>query len=46
MDFLNPESNLINNSALFASLYAIWFYVTKKITNAVCTMNNGVIDYN
>lgn len=46
MDFLNPESNLINNSALFASLYAIWFYVTRKITNAVCTMNNGVIDYN
>ena len=46
MDFLNPNSNLMNNSALFASLYALWFYITKKLTNATNTMNNGVINYN
>jgi hypothetical protein len=46
LDFLNPESKIMNNSALFASLYAIWFYITRKLTDSVRTMSNGVIDYN
>jgi hypothetical protein len=46
LDFLDPNSSIMNNSALFASLYALWFYLSKKLTNVVNTMNNGVINYN
>ena len=37
------DKSLINNSALFASLYAIWFYLTKKFTNSINSDRNGVI---
>ncbi len=46
LDFLNPKQSLINNSALFASLYAIWYYSTHKITNKIHSDNNGVVYYN
>ncbi len=46
LDFLNPESNLINNSALIGILYALWFYITKKLTNTINSDSNGVIYYN
>ena len=46
LDFLNPQSNLINNSALLAVLYSIWYYITKKLTNYINTDNNGVVYYN
>jgi hypothetical protein len=46
LEYLNPNSNLINNSALIASLYACWFYITKKLTNSINSDNNGVIYYN
>ena len=35
LDFLEPEPSVLNNSALIATFYAIWFYVTKKLTNAI-----------
>jgi len=46
LDFLDPNSSIMNNSALFATLYAIWYYITKKLTNYSNTMSNGVINYN
>jgi hypothetical protein len=46
LQFLEPDSNYLNNIALFSSLYAIWFYITRKLTNYVNTSSNGVINYN
>jgi uncharacterized BrkB/YihY/UPF0761 family membrane protein len=40
---LNPD--LLNNSALFASLYAIWFFMVKKLSNSINSDQNGVIRY-
>lgn len=45
LDFLNPEGDLLNNSALFAMFYAIWFYITKKLANIINSDVNGVIYY-
>jgi hypothetical protein len=45
LDFLKPTSSMLNNSSLFATLFAIWFYFTKKITNSIYTDNNGVINF-
>jgi len=45
LDFLNPDGDLLNSSALFALLYAIWFYITKKLTNTINSDSNGVIYY-
>jgi hypothetical protein len=45
LDFLNPNPQLLNNSALIAILYSIWYYLSKKITNLIYTDNNGVIYY-
>jgi len=39
----NPE--LLNNSALFATLYAVWYYLVKKLTNGINSDDNGVIYY-
>jgi hypothetical protein len=40
---LNPDT--INDSLLFASLYGIWYYFTKKICNAIHSDTNGVIRF-
>lgn len=45
LDILKPNPTLLNNSALFATFYAIWFYITKKITNLINSDKNGVINY-
>lgn len=45
LDILNPNPSLLNNSALFATFYAIWFYITKKLSNAINSDKNGVINY-
>jgi hypothetical protein len=45
LDFINPNGDLLNSSALFAVFYAIWFYLTKKITNSINSDANGVIYY-
>jgi hypothetical protein len=42
---LTLNSNLLNNSALFASLYAIWFFLVKKLSNSINSDQNGVIRY-
>lgn len=41
----NDENILLNNSALFATFFAIWFYITKKLTNSINSDKNGVISY-
>lgn len=41
----NPFNSPLNNSALIASLYAIWFYLTKKISNSINSDKNGVIHF-
>ena len=38
---LNKE--IINNSALFASFFTIWFWITKRLTNSINSDSNGVI---
>jgi quinol-cytochrome oxidoreductase complex cytochrome b subunit len=43
LDIIEPEPKLLNNSCLFASLFCIWFYLTKKITNSINSDRNGVI---
>lgn len=45
LDFLNPKQSLLNNSGLFACLFAIWYYLTKKLTNIINSDSNGVIYY-
>ena len=40
---LNIE--IINNSSLFAPFFAIWFYITKKLSNSINSDKNGVIYY-
>jgi hypothetical protein len=45
LEFLNPESQYINNVWLFATLYAIWYYFTKIFTNLINSDNNNVIYY-
>jgi hypothetical protein len=45
LDFLNPHPSILSDSCIFAFLYAIWFYLTKKITNTVNSDKNGVIIY-
>jgi hypothetical protein len=45
LDFVNPEPNVLNNSALVAVFFSIWYYFTKKWTNAINSDKNGVIYY-
>ncbi len=40
---LNVEGNMLDNSALIASLYCFWFYITKKLSNSINSDSNGVI---
>jgi Kef-type K+ transport system membrane component KefB len=42
---LTLNTDLLNNSALFASLYTIWFFIVKKLTNSINSDGNGVIRY-
>ena len=44
-DFINPEPKVLLNSALIAVFFAIWLYITKKITNLINSDKNGVIYY-
>lgn len=45
LDIINPEPKLLNNSALFATIFSVWFYLTKKITNSINSNRNGVINF-
>lgn len=45
LDIIKPQQTVLNNSALFATFYAIWFYITKKLSNAINSDNNGVINF-
>jgi len=37
------NKDLINNSALFASLFCLWFWITKRLSNSINSDSNGVI---
>lgn len=45
LDIMQQEKIVLNNSALIATLYAIWIYLTKKITNSINSDSNSVIYY-
>lgn len=45
VDMLKPQPTVLNNMGLAATLYSIWFYLTKKITNNINSDSNGVIYY-
>jgi hypothetical protein len=45
LDMMNPVPTVLNNSALFATFYAVWFYITKKLSNVINSDKNGVIYY-
>jgi hypothetical protein len=45
LDILNPNKSVLNNSIYFSIYYAIWFYVTKKLSNGINSDSNGVINY-
>jgi hypothetical protein len=42
---LTLDMNSIDRTSLFASLFAIWFYITKKLSNSINSDANGVIYY-
>jgi hypothetical protein len=46
LDMMNPNPSVLNNSALFAIFYAIWYYITKKLSNSINSDKNGVIYFN
>lgn len=35
----------LNDAVLFSAIFVLWYYCTKKITNAINTDPNGVIHY-
>jgi hypothetical protein len=39
------NQDMLDKSCLFATFYAIWFWITKKISNGVNSDSNGVIYY-
>jgi uncharacterized membrane protein len=43
LDMMKPQKSILNNSSLFATFYAIWFYITKKLSNSINSDKNGVI---
>jgi hypothetical protein len=45
LDILKEDKKVLNNSSLFATFYAIWFYITKKLTNKINSDKNYVIYY-
>jgi len=44
-DMMQEKPTLLNNMSLFATIYAIWFYITKKLSNGINSDRNGVIYY-
>ena len=45
LDMMEEKPTVLNNSAIFATFYAIWFYITKKLSNSINSDNNGVINF-
>lgn len=45
LDMIEEKPTILNNSAIFATFYAIWFYITKKLSNSINSDNNGVINF-
>jgi hypothetical protein len=45
LDYLNPSPSVLNDSGLLASLFIVWYYLTKKLTNYINSDSNGVIYY-
>ena len=45
LDIIKEDKKVLNNSTLFATFYAIWFYITKKLTNKINSDKNDVIYY-
>ena len=43
LDMMSPNPSMLNNSALFAVMYSIWYYITKKLSNVINSDANGVI---
>lgn len=39
------DANAINDSILFATLFGLWYYIVKKITNSINSDANGVIKF-
>ena len=39
------DMDAINNSMLFATLFGCWYYVVKKLSNAINSDANGVIKF-
>jgi len=39
------EANVINDSILFATFFGIWYYIVKKLTNAINSDANGVVKF-
>lgn len=42
---INLDFNAVNDSLLLAVFFGMWYYCTKKVTNAVHTDGNGVIRF-
>lgn len=43
--YFNINSLILENSIIFASLFSLWYYITKKTTNIINSDSNGVIYY-
>ena len=39
------DMGAINNSMLFATLFGCWYYIVKKLSNAINSDANGVIKF-
>ena len=39
------DTNCINDAILFATLFGLWYYIVKKITNSINSDANGVIKF-
>jgi hypothetical protein len=37
--------NVINDSILFATFFGLWYYIVKKLTNAINSDANGVVKF-
>lgn len=43
LDMMSPNPSVLQNSALIAILYSVWYYLTKKISNLINSDSNNVI---
>jgi len=43
LDIIKEEQTVLKNSALIGILYAIWYYITKKLSNSINSDTNNVI---